>query len=302
MVRSMSGHGRGEASSGTAQVTVEVRTVNHRFCHISLRFPSDLQAFEDCSKRAIQERVRRGKVDLTVSIYGASNDGARIDTSVASQYLDEIRRLAAALDIPEEVDAATLVTLPGVVTDGSGRARPAITSGDDEASAAVGVLLDEALTRALDGLEAIRAAEGVHLAGDLRTRLATMADAVSVIEQAAAGMVPRVRDQLTERIAELLGDGGGEVDSDRLQQEVVFYADRADITEEIVRLQSHLAKLDGLLSSDESVGRTLEFVIQEVHRELNTIGSKARDAVIADTVVELKSELERVREQVQNLE
>lgn len=293
MIRSMSGHGLGEASSERLRVSAEVRTVNNRFCRISLRLPSELGFFEDEARRRIQQRVQRGKVDVALTVEGASSATMRVDRDAALLWMEELRALGEAVGGNEAPSMRDVLWLPGVlVTDGAARVDP---EADVE-------LLRQALAAALDSLGAMREREGQDLAADLTARVEIVAVGLERIATAARELPVRARDQLRQRIEELLADTGHPVDEDRLLQEAAYYAERADITEEVVRLSSHLDKMRALLDADEAVGRTLEFVTQEIHRELNTIGAKTKDLAVADTVVELKSELERIREQVQNIE
>jgi uncharacterized protein (TIGR00255 family) len=288
----MSGHGRGEASSESLRLTVEVRAVNHRYCRVSLRLPGALAALEEPVRRRVLEHVRRGKVDLTTTLTGTGAGAPRIRRDLMKHWLDELEQVAGELGTPSTPDLQTLLTLPGVVVDGPSAA-------DDEELLQ---LADSAVGQALDALDAMRCREGEHLVADLATRVATLRSGVDTIADAAQELPERIRDQLRERIQGLLADTGVPVDEDRIVQEAAHHAERADVTEEIVRLRSHLAKLEELMQSDDPVGRTLDFVTQEVHRELNTVGSKVKELVVADTVVELKAELERIREQVQNVE
>ncbi len=288
----MSSHGRGEASSESLRLTVEVRAVNHRYCRVSLRLPGMLAAFEEPVRRRVLARVQRGKVDLSATLGGAGAGAPHIRRDLLNHWLGELQDVAEELGTPLTPDLQTLLALPGVVVDGASMA-------DAEE---LGQLLDSAAGRALDALDAMRRREGEHLVDDLATRAATLSAGVEAIAVAAQELPERIRDQLRERIQGLLVDTGVTVDEDRIVQEAAYHAERADVTEEVVRLRSHLAKLEDLLQRDEAVGRTLDFVIQEVHRELNTVGSKVKDLVVAETVVELKAELERIREQVQNIE
>lgn len=291
MIRSMSGHGRGEADLGEQRVTAEVRTVNHRFCPISLRLPADLHSLEEAVRRRVQGAVQRGKVDLSVSVDGRAG-GAALDRELAARWARELKRLAVDLELAEP-RLEDLLQLPGVLVE---------SASGLEGDRAEEVVF-EAVDRALAALDEFRRREGRDLSADLSERVAAMRDRLERIETVADELPARARDSLRTRIAELLEEAGGDVDESRIVQEAAYQADKADITEELVRLRSHLDKLEGLLeSSGEPVGRTLEFLAQEIHREINTIGAKTKDLSVADTTVELKADLERVREQVQNVE
>ena len=291
MIRSMSGHGRAEAADESARVTVEIRSVNHRFCRVSVRLPAAMIALEDRVRRQVQGRVQRGKVDVVASVAGASGQASRVDHDLATAWARDLQDMAEAAGLPAPT-VGDVLALPGVLTGET-------SLGDDDAAAA---LLGEAVGSALDAFDQMRRREGEDLAADLHGRSAAMRARLSEVAAAAEALPARVRDQLRERIEDLLADTGAAVDEDRIVQEAAYHAERADITEELVRLRSHLEKLDTLLDSRDAVGRTLEFVTQEIHRELNTIGSKTKDLEVADTIVDLKAELERVREQVQNIE
>ena len=290
----MSGYGRGEAVVGGSRLIAEIRTVNHRFCLVSVRLPTELSCFEDTARRKIRERVRRGKVDLTASIESTevSRQGA-LNQSLAQSYVDQLRRFAQQNGIADDVDLATLANLPGVI-------------GEQDQSLLAPERREQALSDAVDGalsdLKRTRREEGARLAADLEVRFAAMAAGTEEIATCAGDLPDRIRAQLHDRLEELLVDRDGSLDQQRLAQEVVYYADRADITEELVRLRSHLEHCHELLTREGAVGRKLEFLAQELHRELSTLGSKARDLDISVAVVELKSQLERVREQVQNIE
>ena len=292
MVRSMSGHARGEASNDRLRVVTELRSVNHRFCRISVRLPGEIAFFEDAARRQIQGQIQRGKVDFGAQVESTAGTGIRIDRELATRYGQELAAVADAAGLgPPSI--ADVLELPGVLTsDGNAGFDPAQ---DVE-------LLEQALAAALVALEEMRRREGEHLADDLRARLDTLRTGLETIATAAEGLPARIRDSLRERIDALLTDVGRKIDDDRIVQEAAFHAERADITEEIVRLRSHLDKATELLDSDEAVGRTLEYLSQEMHREINTIGSKTKELEIAEVVVELKAELEKIREQVQNLE
>jgi len=293
MIRSMSGHGRGEARSEQVLANVELRTVNHRFCRVSMRLPSELAFFEDTARRLIQERIQRGKVDLTLVVTGARSGAVQLDREAAKKWAAQLRELADELGLPANFGVAELLSLPGVV------------GSDNELDVdpeSAGSILEAALRQALDNLEVMRAREGAHMAEDLGARVDRLEAGLERIEAAAADLPGRTRDQLRERVGELLAEVGSSVDESRLIQEAAYFAERADITEETVRLRSHLTKTRSLLGSDQSVGRALDFVAQEIHRELTTIGAKTKELAVAEEVLGLKSELEKIREQVQNVE
>lgn len=294
MIRSMSGYGRGEAVLDGLRVVAEARTVNHRFCRISIRLPAEIAFFEEPGRRLVQKRVRRGKVDCHFKLERAvEGKVVQVDRELAAEYVRELRALAQESSLAGDLDLQTIAGFPGVVSERGG---PEI---DPEAAAPQ---IRRALDLALDELDAMRVREGEHLAEDLGGRVDILERGLDTVEELAGEIPTRVRDQLQARIAELLEGTGTPSDPDRITQEVVFHADRADVTEEIVRLRSHLARTRELVGQDDSVGRALEFIVQELHRELSTIGSKTRELQLTDLMLDMKAEVERIREQVQNVE
>lgn len=294
MIRSMSGYGRGTADGEDLRIGFEVRSVNHRFCRVGIHLPAELMFFEGSARQLITDRVERGKVDLTGTLRSAAGlQDVHVNRELAIGYRQSLAKLAAELDLEPRLDLAMIIGLPGVLT---GQTTPQVDPERD-----VG-LAERALGDALDALEQMRVEEGRHMSEDMQQRLELIRGMVGRVEEMTSDLPRRYRDLLTARIESLLVDTAGEVDPSRLAQEVAHYADRSDITEELVRLRSHLDKASGLLRNGGAVGRSLEFLLQEMHREINTIGAKAKVVEIGDVVVDLKSELERVREQVQNVE
>jgi uncharacterized protein (TIGR00255 family) len=292
MIHSMTGFGRKQAPWGDGSVAVEVRAVNHRFLEVACRLPRPLQGMEEAFKKAVQQRCRRGRVDLTVTIQAGKGRGGLInlDQPLATQYHRALRRLKASLKLPGVIDVALIAGLRDVLTVSEQSPE------DSTLSALVHQLADDAL----DQMLAMRKQEGLALAKDMQGRLQIMKDHRSAVAGRAPLVVQDAFGRMKERVEKLLG--GDAPDIPRLHQELAMYADRGDITEEIVRLDSHMLQFDQQLARMESVGKTLEFLLQEMGREVNTIGSKANDAAIAGHVVQMKSELERLREQVQNVE
>lgn len=295
MPKSMTGYGRGEAETSAAHAVVEIRTVNHRFLDISVRSSKDLMPLEDRIRRRVSERIGRGRADIYISVEenGNKRRNVEVDTSLASAYVQALRDLAGISGmVGQEVSIGLLAGLPEVLTL---RETP-----PDLEELWTGV--DEALNAALDGLTAQRRDEGENLSADLRERCGLIADLLAKIEARSPEVVQEYREKLAARIADFLP--AGTVDEQRLAQEAAIFADRSSIVEETVRLRSHLGLLGQLLAdeSDQAVGRKVDFLLQEMNREVNTIGSKANDAFISQTVVQIKAELEKVREQAQNIE
>ncbi|MGE5552690.1 MAG: YicC/YloC family endoribonuclease [Betaproteobacteria bacterium] len=292
MVRSMTGFGRGEAVQGRYRVTVEARAVNHRFLDVAPRLPKAATGFEDKVRAMVAGRLSRGRVEVFVSLEEAEEvpRPVRVDIPLARGYREALEELRAALALPGETTLEMLLNMPGVV---------AVEETTDPET--LGEALQEALTLALEELVRMREAEGLRLRADLEQRLATVGGAVETIAARAPAVVEEYRTRLEERVREVLGNFP--VDEGRLLQEVALVADRISIAEEVVRLRSHLSEAAAILAGDEAaVGRKFDFLVQEMNREINTIGSKANDVQIAREVIAVKAELEKIREQVQNIE
>ncbi|MFO7173743.1 MAG: YicC/YloC family endoribonuclease [Bacillota bacterium] len=299
MIRSMTGYGRGEASGPDGRLVAEIRAVNHRFAEVVVRLPRSLTALEDRVRRMVQQQVARGRVEVTVTWEegGERPRRVKVDKDLALAYYNALREIASVTGSKIEITSDSLARWPDVLTVEEAEVDP-------ESQWPV---LAEALAGALAGLVAMREREGEALAADLRARLDRVAELVAAIGDRAPLVVQEYRERLSRRLDELLGPGV--VDPARLAQEVAIFADRCDITEELKRLQSHLsqfrAELDGESPPDggpRPVGRKLDFLVQEMGREINTVGAKAQDLAIAAAVVEVKTELEKIREQVQNIE
>jgi uncharacterized protein (TIGR00255 family) len=297
-MRSMTGHGRGVAERGGRRATVEVRSVNHRFFDLKLRSGPLDPALEERIGNAVRKRAERGAFTVTVrdDATGAAG-GVRVDVALARGVAAALEQLRQAVGSSEPVSLALIAAQPGVL-------QVADQSGDTEAVVA-------ALEGALEELVGMRRREGQALERDLRARLGRLGALSVEIAQLTANAPEEHRKRLAERLHRLLSAAGGgaaaagtavTVDEQRLAQEVALLADRMDVTEELVRLRSHLAQAEVLLGEDAPVGRRLDFLVQELGREVNTIGSKSQSAEIARRVVEAKAELEKIREQVQNVE
>ena len=291
MIRSMTGFGAGRAADGDEVVDVEVRSVNHKFCEVKVRLPRELAALELEVARAVKARLARGGVEVSLRRGGRAGALApRVDLELARAYADAFRELGARLGLSGQVALADVLGAEGVVgleerTPDLERAR----------APALG-----ALAQALERLEEMRAREGEALAHDLGARVDRMTELAAQVEGLGPESVERYRERLRERVAEV--SRGLALDPARLAQEVALFADKLDVAEELTRLRSHAAQVRTLLAGSEPAGRKLEFLVQELHREVNTVGSKSQNAAIATLVVELKAEIERMREQVQNVE
>ncbi len=291
-MRSMTGYGRFSASADNRDLTVELKSVNHRFLDVNMRLPRGLAFLEEPIRGGLAKRLNRGHVDVFAQ-YRNGRDDARevqINAGLAGQYRQAFAQLSEAVGIAGELALEKLAAFPDVLT----------LAEREEDQAAVTALCLDALSGALDALTAMREREGSALAVDIAARLDKLSGIVAQMEARAPLMVRDYRDKLTQRIAELLT--GQEPDPQRLAQEVALMADRAAIDEELVRLKSHIGQVRECLVSGEPVGRKLDFLVQELNREYNTIGSKASDLLLTKLVLDAKAEVEKLREQVQNIE
>lgn len=290
-MHSMTGFGRGSARAGETSFTVEIRTLNHRFVEWIIHLPRELGEWEERLRRRLGQALARGRVELWLTVSGPTWPKAvRLDQRLAAQYHRAAQDLAEALQVEAGVTPGLLLTLPEVVQVEEERVDP------EAWWPACAAALEEALAQVL----AMRRREGEALAADLKERVQRLRGLTAALAE-EAGEVPRLyRDRLKERLA-MLGVEGS-LDELRLAQEVALLADRADITEELVRLASHWDQMEEILAAAEPVGRRLEFLLQEANREVNTIGAKAQGLSLSRLVVESKAELEKIREQVQNIE
>lgn len=292
----MTGYGRSAFNVEGVGFEVEIRTVNHRYLDVRVKLPRLLSDRELDVKARVQGVLSRGKVDLGVAMAGgaAPTQRLRLDLETAHQYVEAARTLAESASVTGSLDVTSLLSLPGVA-----RFEERELSVED-----LGEGLLDAVGRALDALDSMRRQEGEALAREFAERLARVRELAGALESRSAAVQEAVRERLRKR-AESLRQETGLLDEARLHQEIVLAADRLDVIEEIVRLRSHVDQFEQITSEAESgqpVGRRLDFLLQEMGREANTIGSKGSDAPVAHDVVELKTELERIREQVQNVE
>ncbi|HEY3100438.1 MAG TPA: YicC/YloC family endoribonuclease [Methylomirabilota bacterium] len=289
----MTGFGRGEASGESIAVTVEVRSVNHRHLDVAVRLPRSLAALELDVRRLVQSRLERGRVDIAVqltALAGAATQRVQVDAALAREYVARARALAMELGLDGAPNLAWLLEQPGVVR---------LEDPEPVEPAAPWPLLAEALGRALDELVARRTAEGDRLAEALRTLHAELTTDVEIIAVRAPGTTARREERLRDRLRALLAET---VDQSRIVTEAAVWADKSDVTEELARLRAHLAEFTLLLDKDGPVGRPLDFLIQELNREINTVASKADDLEMSQAALAAKGVLEKIREQVQNLE
>lgn len=292
----MTGYGAAEARTDTGRLVVEARSVNHRFLEIAVRLPRELALLEDRVRAAVGGRVSRGRIEVSLVRDDPTrrSRSVRIDVELATRYASAIRELQRALQVSDPVPVQVVLSLPDVVR---------IEDERDEPEAVWG-LVEPALVAALDNLVSMRRAEGERLARDMVGRLERLETLLEQIASRTERVVENYADRLRQRIIDLTrGVGGdGSVDDGRIAAEIALFADRSDVSEEVTRLRSHFTQMRSILAEDGAVGRKLEFLLQEMGREVNTIGSKAGDLAITQIVLEMKSELESLREQVTNVE
>jgi uncharacterized protein (TIGR00255 family) len=288
----MTGYGRGEVDRGGTKISVELNSVNRKQSDIVMNLPRDLTELEPRIRQTINEKISRGRMNVLVTLQESAN-GARqlaLDTGLARSYHEAMLTLQKELSAPGEITIGTILQAPGVMRS---------PEHSIEAAAAWPVL-EQALAAALAELIKMREREGKHLAKDLIHRLKVLRKEIKEIRTLYPDVVKKYRSALLERIEK--AGLNLPIDDERLLKEIAFFADRSDISEELTRLESHLAQFAHHLRKNEPVGRTLEFITQEIFRELNTLGAKSNDAAISQRVVSCKSELEKIREQIQNLE
>jgi uncharacterized protein (TIGR00255 family) len=294
MLRSMTGFGRGTGRAGATEATVEVRSVNGRFCEVAVRGPRVLNAFDPAVQALCREQLERGSISVSVALQRRTAEAAlAVDRDAARAYGRLLLQLQAAAGLDPHTAPVTLDHL--LRYDVLTSAEPDVEAEQAEAWAAVEPALQEALGR----LDAMRVQEGRALREDLAVRLDALGAHLDAVAARAPERVREAQARLRERLAELAGDD--RLNPDRLETEIALLADRLDVTEEVVRLRSHLAQFREALDGEGAVGRRLNFLAQELNREVNTIASKANDAELAARAVRMKEELEKVREQVQNV-
>jgi uncharacterized protein (TIGR00255 family) len=289
----MTGFGRGEASSAGFQATVEARSVNNRFCEVRLRLPRALNGYENKAQAMVKKRLPRGKIDISVQfqLTEEADLGLKVNSPVARAYTHLLSDLLEATKIDDKVRLEHLIQFSDVF-DKEGE--------ENTVSEEAWIVLREALNQALDELDKMRAQEGRAMRADLLSRLLRLREELAQIEDRAPLRIDEGRQRLHQRLAEVFDDE--RIDTERLELEVALLADRLDVSEECVRLHSHFEQFEQALNSEEPVGRRLNFLTQEINREVNTIGSKANDGDIATRVITMKELLEQVREQVSNVQ
>ncbi len=289
---SMTGYGSARGTAEGLEITVELKSVNNRYLDCSVRLPRNFLFAEDLVKQAVSGSVSRGKVDVFVSCQsaGTADTVVSVNRELAREYFEAISSLAGELGLEPGMNALSIARMPDVLT----------VERRELDREVIGEALREITARAAEDFNAMRAREGERLRGDLLDKLATVEGLVSVVEERSPQRVDEYRERLENRLRELLADRS--IDEQRILTEAAIFADRTAVDEETVRLRSHIAQFRTMLEEGSPVGRKMDFLIQEFNRESNTIGSKCSDAALAKVVVDLKSEIEKIREQLQNIE
>lgn len=292
MLKSMTGYGRGQGAGAGFDLQVEIRSVNHRYFELISKIPKQFSFLEDQLKRQVQAAVSRGKVEVTVTAQmdASKNVEVSVNREAAEIYLSALRESAEELGLENDLKLSNLLQLPEIFSVRR------LEIDEEEAARAV----TEAAEAAITTHKEMRLAEGSRLAEDLKTKLGRVEELVTQVEQRAPELQRAYYDRLYQKLSEVLKDQT--VDESRLVTEAAIFADKVAVDEETVRLRSHLHQFRTFLESDGPVGKKMDFLVQEMNRETNTIGSKAQDVQIARIVVELKSEIEKIREQIQNIE
>lgn len=291
MIKSMTGYGRANLSANRRDYKVEIKSVNHRYLDISIKMPRQISYLEDVAKQEISKHVKRGKVDVFISFQNSSLEGReiKINTELAKAYIEQLRKLAKEENISDEIQVNDIARYPEVLTIQDVQ--------DDET---IKNELIKAIQEATINLVEMRKAEGERIAKDLNERLDCIGEKTIKLDELSTGLIEEYVVKLEERLKQILPNQ--EIDQNRLAQEMVIYADKSSIQEEITRLNSHIAQFKKLLESNESVGKKIDFLIQEMNRETNTIGSKSSSLEITNNVIDMKAEIENLREQIQNVE
>ena len=292
MIFSMTGYGRGEVSSENYRFTVEMRSVNHRFCDISIRMPRKFSSLEERLRQLVAKRISRGKIDVFINYEELSERERSISTDIglAIAYVEAANALKTRFNLEDDITLSTLIRMPDLF-------QVVETEHDEEE---IWKIMGGAARIALDSLVEMRGIEGGKLIGDISMRLNTLSSLILRVEERAPFIIDEYRERLNVRLKELLAQNMP--DENRIAAEVVLFADKCGIDEELTRFKSHLAQAAQCCESNEPVGRKFDFILQEINREVNTIGSKANDLMISGTIVDIKSEAEKIREQIQNLE
>ncbi len=292
MIKSMTGYGMGTAEDGGKIFTVEIKAVNSRYSDFSIKMPRVYTFLEDPVRKKASERINRGKVDIYINVEttGEADSTVTVNKPLAKAYLDALRELGADLELQSNANAETFLRIPDVFT---------VEKTPDDMELITKTVLC-ALEQALDGFDGMRIAEGAKLVCDLKEHLAFIDNATGEVEKRSPRIVEEYRARIEERMRDILVSAT--YDETRLLTEVAIFSDKVNVNEETVRLRSHIAQFNEMLDGGGSVGRKIDFLIQEMNREINTIGSKSNDLDVARIVIDVKAEIEKLREQIQNIE
>ncbi|WP_434656119.1 YicC/YloC family endoribonuclease [Thermoanaerobacterium thermosaccharolyticum] len=291
MIKSMTGYGRGEISENGFHICVEIKTLNHRFLDVSLRLPKPLSGLEDKLRLRIADSIKRGRVEINVSLetYEKSLDVLELNSDLLNQYVTILKTIKDKFALSDDIKVSDILSLSGIIE---------IKNADIDVDN-VWATLDKALSIGIKNLIDMRVSEGIKLKDDIMNRLDILSNIIDKIEMRGPIVIKEYKKKLEARIKELTGD---DFDQNRFLTEVAIMADRTSIVEEITRLRSHISQFRNSLDSDMPIGKKLDFLTQEMNREANTIGSKSMDLDIVNGVIELKDQIEKIREQVQNIE
>jgi uncharacterized protein (TIGR00255 family) len=292
MIKSMTGYGSAKGNAAGFEISVELKSVNNRYLETSVRMPRSFLFAEEAVKSTVQRHISRGKVDVFVSINAVSVDDVKVSVNepLLRGYLEAVKKVSEEYGLNNDLTALSAVRFPDVL----------LVERSDLDAEAVSAGICSVLEEALKDFDAMREREGIKLRDDVLSRLETISGYVSRVETEAPQTVEHYRQRLEKKMAEVLGTAG--IDEDRILAEAALYADHIAVDEETVRLRSHMAQLDGMIRGKSPIGRKIDFLVQEFNREANTIGSKCQNSELAHVVVDLKSEIEKIREQIQNIE
>lgn len=291
MIKSMTGYGKASLSKDLREYQIEIKSLNHRYLDISIRMPRVLSYLEEDIKKEISKKVKRGKIDVYINFENNSTEGKeiKINTEIAKMYIKELRNLAQEENLQYNIEVTEISKFPDVLS---------VKSTQEDETIKQEVI--ELTKIATDKLVEMRRNEGNKMAEDLLIRIKAINEKVKQISTLSTGLIEEYVVKLEGRIKEILKNH--EIDENRLAQEVVIYADKCSIEEEVTRLNSHILQFEQFLNSEEAIGKKLDFMVQEMNRETNTIGSKANNLQITNGVIDIKTELENIREQIQNIE
>ncbi len=291
MIKSMTGYGKATKIFDLKEYEVEIKSVNHRYSDISIKMPRVLSYLEEAVKKEISSKIKRGKIDVFITFYNGDSEDKeiKINTGIAKIYIDELKKLAEQEGILSNIEVTEISKFPDVLN---------IKNKEEDETIKLELL--EVVNEAINNLLEMRKQEGKKIAEDLLERINLIKEKTEKISALSTGLIEEYVVKLEGRIKEILKSQ--EIDQSRLAQEVVIFADKCSIEEEVTRLKSHMSQFEKLLDSEEPVGKKLDFIIQEMNRETNTIGSKANSLEITNEVINLKTEIENIREQIQNIE